>query len=246
MSQECLEAQTVVIGAGVVGLAVARALARKGHEVIVLESGSHFGEGVSSRNSEVIHAGIYYPENSLKAQLCVEGRRQLYEYCERQAVGHRKCGKWIVATSEQQAAKLDDIRQGAARNGVSLEPVSGAELAARCPELTAVAGLWSPETGIVDSHALMLSLLGDLERAGGQLVLRAPVQAVATEQGRHRLTVAGMRRVLLRRRTWLTPQAWEHRAWPGVGKVCPKTRNRASGWLVVCISVIAGGRPSTA
>lgn len=191
MSQECLEAQTVVIGAGVVGLAVARALARKGHEVIVLESGSHFGEGVSSRNSEVIHAGIYYPENSLKARLCVDGRRQLYEYCERQAVGYRKCGKWIVATSEQQAARLDDIRQGAARNGVSLKPVSGAELAARCPELTVVSGLWSPETGIVDSHALMLSLLGDLERAGGQLVLRAPVESVTTEQGRHRLIVAG-------------------------------------------------------
>lgn len=191
MSLECLEAQTVVIGAGVVGLAVARALARQGHEVIVLEAGDHFGEGISSRNSEVIHAGIYYPENSLKARLCVDGRQQLYEYCERYSVGHRKCGKWIVATSPEQAERLEQIRLGAQRNGVSLEPIRGASLAQRWPELTVASALWSPETGIVDSHALMLSLLGDLERAGGQLVLRAPVVELATDGDEHRITVAG-------------------------------------------------------
>ncbi len=188
---EELEAQTVVIGAGVVGLAVARALANKGHEVLVLEAGDHFGEGVSSRNSEVIHAGIYYPEGSLKARLCVDGRRQLYEYCQRQDVAHRKCGKWIVATSQAQSDRLEAIRAGAERNGVRLEPVSGSAVAARLPELTVASALWSPETGIVDSHGLMLSLLGDLERAGGQLVLRAPVTGVSTENGRHRLAVAG-------------------------------------------------------
>lgn len=198
MSQECLEAQTVVIGAGVVGLAVARALARQGHEVIVLETGDHFGEGISSRNSEVIHAGIYYPENSLKARLCVDGRQRLYEYCERQSVGHRKCGKWIVATSPDQAERLERIRAGAERNGVSLEPISGATVAQRCPELTVAAALWSPETGIVDSHSLMLSLLGDLERAGGQLVLRAPVVELATDGDGHRMTVAGEAPCVLR------------------------------------------------
>jgi len=191
VSEECLEAQTVVIGAGVVGLATARALARQGHEVIVLEAGDHFGEGISSRNSEVIHAGIYYPENSLKARLCVDGRQQLYEYCKRQSVGHQKCGKWIVATSPEQAERLEQIRVGAELNGVRLEPVSGARLAQRLPELTVAAALWSPETGIVDSHALMLSLLGDLERAGGQLVLRAPVVELAADGDGYRITVAG-------------------------------------------------------
>lgn len=110
MQKEILETQTVVIGAGVVGLAIARALASAGHDVIVLESAGRFGEGISSRNSEVIHAGIYYPEGSLKAELCVAGRQRLYEYCQTRKVDHRKCGKWIVAADESQNGKLKDIQ----------------------------------------------------------------------------------------------------------------------------------------
>lgn len=189
MDYESYKVQTVVIGAGVVGLAVARELARAGREVLVLEGGSRFGEGISSRNSEVIHAGIYYPANSLKAAFCVRGRALLYEYCASRNVGHRKCGKWIVATDEGQAARLDAIRRQAEANGVHLQLTAGDAVKAQCPEVRAMAGLWSSQTGIIDTHALMLSLLGELEDAGGQLVLSSPVVAVESVSGGHRLTV---------------------------------------------------------
>lgn len=188
---DALEVQTVVIGAGVVGLAVARELAMAGRDVVVLEAGPRFGEGISSRNSEVIHAGIYYPEGSLKAHLCVAGRRTLYEYCASRKVGHRKCGKWIVATSSTQQAKLALIRAGAERNGVALDLVEGREVRARVPDIRVEAALWSPETGIIDSHGLMLSLLGELEDHGGQLALESPVLSAVSEQGRHILKVGG-------------------------------------------------------
>lgn len=188
---DILEVQTVVIGAGAVGLAIARELAMAGRDVIVLESGSRFGEGISSRNSEVIHAGIYYPEGSLKAQLCVAGRKKLYDYCISRKVGHRKCGKWIVATSVAQQTRLARIQAGAESNGVSLELVDGADVRARVPDIRVKAALWSPETGIIDSHGLMLSLLGELEDHGGQLALRAPVLSAVSESGRHRLTLGG-------------------------------------------------------
>ncbi|QTN40081.1 NAD(P)/FAD-dependent oxidoreductase [Marinobacter salsuginis] len=191
MQKEILETQTVVIGAGVVGLAIARALARACHDVIVLESAGRFGEGISSRNSEVIHAGIYYPEGSLKAELCVAGRQRLYEYCQTRKVDHRKCGKWIVAADESQNGKLKDIQAAAARNGVELTVHEADRLAREIPEVRASSGLWSPETGIIDSHGLMLSLLGELEDAGGQLVLRSPVVAAESENHWHRLHVGG-------------------------------------------------------
>ncbi|WP_305966717.1 NAD(P)/FAD-dependent oxidoreductase [Marinobacter salsuginis] len=191
MQKEILETQTVVIGAGVVGLAIARALARAGHDVIVLESAGRFGEGISSRNSEVIHAGIYYPEGSLKAELCVAGRQRLYEYCQTRKVDHRKCGKWIVAADESQNGKLKDIQAAAAHNGVELTVHEADRLAREIPEVRASSGLWSPETGIIDSHGLMLSLLGELEDAGGQLVLRSPVVAAESENHWHRLRVGG-------------------------------------------------------
>ncbi|TYC57944.1 NAD(P)/FAD-dependent oxidoreductase [Marinobacter sp. BW6] len=183
MSTEVLQTQTVVIGAGVVGLAIARALAIAGQEVIVLEGAGRFGEGISSRNSEVIHAGIYYPQGSLKAELCVEGRQRLYEYCRTHKVEHRKCGKWIVAADESQNGKLWDIQAAAARNGVELALHDADRITREIPEIRASSGLWSPETGIVDSHGLMLSLLGELEDAGGQLALRSPL--VAAESGNH-------------------------------------------------------------
>ncbi|MGC8121758.1 NAD(P)/FAD-dependent oxidoreductase, partial [Marinobacter sp. VGCF2001] len=197
MSQEQFSTQTVVIGAGVVGLAIARALARSGREVLVLEAGARIGEGVSSRNSEVIHAGIYYPSDSLKARVCVAGRQRLYEFCASHKVAHRKCGKWIVASDEVQAGRLDDIQAGAASNGVALEAYDAAALSGRLPALRACRGLWSPETGIVDSHGLMLALLGDLEDAGGQLALNSPVVAAESGSQGHVLTVGEAGELLL-------------------------------------------------
>ncbi len=170
------EIDCAVIGAGVVGLAVARALALAGREVLVLESEGAIGTATSSRNSEVIHAGIYYPKGSLKARLCVEGKQLLYAYADERGVPHRRCGKLIVATSPEQAGQLEAIRVKAAANGVDdLELLTEQQAKALEPQLQCVAALHSPSTGIVDSHALMLSLLGDLENAGGMLALKSPV-----------------------------------------------------------------------
>ena len=178
------EIDCVVIGAGVVGLAVARALALQGREVLVLESEGAIGTGTSSRNSEVIHAGIYYAAGSLKARLCVEGRRALYAYADDRGVPHRRCGKLIVATSEAQVAQLEAILAKAHANGVDdMVLLSAAEARALEPQLACLAALHSPSTGIVDSHALMLSLQGDLENAGGMVALMSTVaSAVCTPQ----------------------------------------------------------------
>ena len=166
----------IVVGAGVVGLAVARALALAGREVLVLEAANAIGTETSSRNSEVIHAGIYYPQGSLKARLCVQGKAMLYDYCGARGVPYRRCGKLIVATAPEQLAQLDGIKQRAAINGVDdLQWLSRDEARALEPELECVAALLSPSTGIVDSHALMLTLLGDLENAGGLLALNSPL-----------------------------------------------------------------------
>ena len=172
------QVQSVVIGAGVVGLAVARALAQSGREVIVLEAADAIGTGTSSRNSEVIHAGIYYPAGSLKARLCVQGKTLLYAYCEEKGVEFRRCGKLIVATSAEQVAQLEQIQRKAATNGVlDLQMLSRAQAKALEPELECHAALLSPSTGIVDSHGLMLALQGDMENAGGALALLSPVAA---------------------------------------------------------------------
>lgn len=166
----------VVIGAGVVGLACARRLAMAGLETIVLESGAHYGQGISSRNSEVIHAGLYYPAGSLKALLCRAGMDSLYAYCEQHGVPHRQPGKWIVATTPSQLATLEQIAARAAANGCrEIYFLDGPQARRIEPQLCAERVLVSPRTGIVDSHALMTSLLGDLERAGGVLALGAPV-----------------------------------------------------------------------
>lgn len=201
MPVESVETETVVIGAGVIGLAVGRALARAGQDVIVLERGERFGEGVSSRNSEVIHAGLYYPEGTLKARLCVEGRRQLYDYCQSHKVAYRKCGKWIVATGDAQNDRLLEIQASAAANGVALALYDAGQTARELPELSVSSGLWSPETGIIDSHGLMLSLLGELQDAGGQLVLRAPVAAAESDNQGHRLRIDGDTPLVLKAKT---------------------------------------------
>ncbi len=188
---ETLQTDSVVIGAGVVGLAIARELALAGQQVIVLERDGRFGEGISSRNSEVIHAGIYYPADSLKARFCLEGRERLYDYCQNHPVAHRQTGKWIIATHEAQLDKLQQVASAAEANGVALETVDGSGLATALPGVLAMAGLFSPRTGIVSSHELMVSLLGELEAAGGQLVCQAPVESAASENGQHRLVVGG-------------------------------------------------------
>jgi L-2-hydroxyglutarate oxidase LhgO len=181
----------VVVGAGVVGLAVARALALAGLETFIMEKNAHFGMETSSRNSEVIHAGIYYPKGSLKAQLCVEGKRLLYDFCESHGVGVKRPGKLIVATHKDQGAQIETIVQAAADNGVTdLKRLSQADIRALEPDLATTEGLFSPSTGIIDSHQYMLALLGDAENAGAQLAQGATVQAIARTAGGYRLTVA--------------------------------------------------------
>ncbi len=170
------QVDAVVIGAGVVGLAVARALALQGREVWLLESENAIGTGTSSRNSEVIHAGIYYPQGSLKARLCVDGKNQLYAYAAERGIGHSRCGKLIVATHAAQVPQLQAIIAKAAANGVpDLVLLTREEAQALEPQLNCVAAVLSPSTGIVDSHAFMLALQGDLENAGGLVALNSPV-----------------------------------------------------------------------
>jgi L-2-hydroxyglutarate oxidase LhgO len=169
--------QVLVIGAGVVGLAVARAAAFAGHDVIVAEAAAAIGTGISSRNSEVIHAGIYYPTGSARARLCTRGRRMLYEFCRSHGVPHRKCGKLIVATNETELARLQAILDQGLANGVEGLALIDGEAAMRLePALSCVAAVISPETGIIDSHAYMNALRGDLEDRGGAIALNTPVE----------------------------------------------------------------------
>jgi len=188
----------VVIGAGVVGLAVARTLALAGREVWLLEAANAIGTGVSARNSEVIHAGLYYATGSMKARMCVQGRAQLYAYCAERGIAHQHCGKLIVGHSQQQMDHLRATLGRAQANGVhDLQWLSRAQAQALEPALECQAALLSPSTGIVDSHALMLSLQADIENAGGQVVLNATVRSIALSQeagGHHEVaTVDGTR-----------------------------------------------------
>jgi len=171
----------VVIGAGVVGLAVARALAIRGRETLILEACGQFGTGASSRNSEVVHAGIYYPRGSLKAQLCVPGREQLYHFCERYGIEHRRCGKLIVATSEAQLPELERLRTAAQANNVSLALLGREAAVSLENELSCVGALHSPLTGIIDSHGYMLALLGQAQSLGATLVCNSRVTAMYLE-----------------------------------------------------------------
>ena len=183
MYKESIE--TVIIGAGVVGLAIARVLAMKGHEVLVLEEQKHIGTGISSRNSEVIHAGIYYPQNSLKAKLCVRGKELLYQYAAERSIDHQKCGKIIVATEDTQLSKLEDIHTKAKLNGVEdLQKLSATDCKLIEPDIQCAEALLSPSTGIFDSHSLMLSLQSDLENNGGSCVFLTSVQKISSEPGK--------------------------------------------------------------
>ena len=185
------EVDAVVIGAGVVGLAVARELALGGRATLVLEAAERFGSGTSARSSEVIHAGIYYPQGSLKARLCVAGRERLYEFCRKRGVPHRRCGKLIVATSQGQLDPLADLGKAAGANGVELIALSAQAARHLEPELACVAALHSPLSGIIDSHAYMLALLGEAEAAGATLATRSAVTRVLLESAGALLGVNG-------------------------------------------------------
>jgi L-2-hydroxyglutarate oxidase LhgO len=192
----------VVIGAGVVGLAIARRLALSGREVVVLEAEAGVGQHASSRNSEVIHAGIYYPPGSLKARLCVAGRRALQAYLAERNVPHRRVGKLLIAVREGEIATLERLRRFAEANGVDdLVSLSAAEVRAREPAVLAVRGMFSPSTAILDSHALMGALRSDLEAAGGVVALSAPVLGGRVEDGGMVLDVGGEAPVSVRCRT---------------------------------------------
>lgn len=184
MSGESYEIDCLVIGAGVVGLACAAELARRGREVLVAEAAGVIGSGVSSRNSEVIHAGLYYPTSSLKHLLCVRGRRLLYPFLDARGIAHRKCGKLVVATSADEEGQIETLYRRALANDVeNISLLTGAEALALEPNLNCVSGLLSAETGIVDSHGMMLALLGDLQAHGGALALNAPVLGGAALDG---------------------------------------------------------------
>ncbi|WP_417520008.1 NAD(P)/FAD-dependent oxidoreductase [Minwuia sp.] len=178
------KADVIVIGAGVVGLAVARQFAQAGRDVVIVERESRIGEGTSSRNSEVIHAGIYYPKGSLKARSCVTGKALLYRFCQEHGVPHRNCGKLIVASHDDQIAELRALIGRAADNGVEdLELLSRQDTLALEPDLNAAASLLSPSTGIIDSHAYMLALQGDAEEHGAMIAFETPVTGIRPQDG---------------------------------------------------------------
>jgi L-2-hydroxyglutarate oxidase LhgO len=173
------QVDVVVVGAGVVGLAVARALALAGREVMVIEKETAIGQGISSRNSEVVHGGLYYPTGSLKAKLCVRGKEMLYAYCAERGLPIQNCGKLIVATDDSQLKKLAQIEAQAAANGVPVERLTREQARELEPQLECIAALHSPTTGIVSSHDLMTSLQGDLENAGGMVALATEVESIS-------------------------------------------------------------------
>ena len=178
------DVDAIVVGAGVVGLAAAYSLSQRGLAVIVLETEDHVGQGVSSRNSEVIHGGLYYPTGSLRARLCVTGRRMLYAFLARHHVAHEKCGKLVVATELDDVGKLEAIWEQALINDVeNMQRLTAAQAKVLEPEVRAQAALLSPESGIMDSHGYMLALVGEIENAGGAIALSTPFEGAAPLEG---------------------------------------------------------------
>jgi len=182
----------IVIGAGIIGLATARALARRGHEVIVLEAEAGIGTHTSSRNSEVIHAGIYYPTGSLKAELCLRGKDMLYEYCREKSIGHNRIGKLILATTADEIVTLQQYQARAAENGLrDLTFIDADEVSRMEPELICSGALLSPSTGIIDSHEFMMNLQGDIEAAGGAIICHSRVTGINIANKEFVVRVAG-------------------------------------------------------
>jgi len=186
------DVETIVVGAGVVGLAIGRALAARGQEVVVLEQHERIGAETSSRNSEVIHAGLYYPPGSLRATLCVAGKAMLYRFCDENGVTYKRCGKLLVATREEETAKLKSIGETAVKNGVlDLVPLTREQAGKLEPEARCVAAYLSPSTGVIDTHGLMVALEGHIASTGGQVVLNTRVDAIArTPAGEFVLTTS--------------------------------------------------------
>ncbi len=192
MSAQSVDFDALIVGAGVIGLAVARALARSGRWVVVLEAEGGIGTGASSRNSEVIHAGLYYPRDSLKARFCVEGRRRLYDYCAEHGVPHRKCGKLIVACEASELAAIEGLARRGQDNGVEgLKLLSRSEALALEPEVRTFGALLSPETGILDSHAYMHALQGDAAEQGAVFALRTPFARASVDGSALRIFAGG-------------------------------------------------------
>lgn len=184
--------QTVVIGAGAVGLAIAASLAKSGREVLVLESQNAIGQGVSSRNSEVIHAGIYYSPGSLKARVCVRGKQLLYQYCQQHSIDARAIGKLIVATADDEIDALHRLHERALQNGVEdIKLIDKETAVALQPQLRCIAALHSPSTGIIDSHTFMLCLHGEIENHSGMVVCHSPVEKIELANDVFKLTIGG-------------------------------------------------------
>lgn len=194
----------VIAGAGIVGIAIAKTLARVGREVLVLEAANTIGTETSSRNSEVIHAGLYYPTGSLKARFCVAGKETLYAYAADRGIPHRRCGKLVVATEPSELVALERLKAQAHANGVhDLRMLQRAEVRQLEPELRAHAALLSPSTGIIDSHALMLSMQADAEHDGAMFVFRAPVLAARAMDNEIEVYVGGAEPITLRARLFV-------------------------------------------
>ena len=232
------EIDCVIIGAGVVGLSVAVSLARRGAEVLVLEAEARAGEGVSSRNSGVIHAGLYYPPGSLKAQLCCRGRELLYAYADRRSIPHRRLGKLIVATRDEERKELQRLCERGRANGVALELLEADAAHVLEPELRCVAAIHSPDSGIVDTAELIMALCGDLQQAGGELLCHTPVGRIGragglfeiqTESGdrlgcRRVVNAAGLGALALASAIDGLPADELPRLWYGVGQYYQATR----------------------
>jgi L-2-hydroxyglutarate oxidase LhgO len=184
--------QVLVIGAGVIGLAVARAASLRGHDVTVAEATGGIGNGISSRNSEVIHAGLYYPTDSVRARHCTRGRRMLYEFCASHGVAHRKCGKLVVATDAAELNKVETILAQGQANGVEgLELIGGNAARAMEAELSCIGAVWSPQSGIIDSHGFMLALRGEIEDRGGMIAFATTVERMRFNAPRWQVQCAG-------------------------------------------------------
>ena len=191
--------ECVVIGAGIIGLAISRALAIQGREVVILESEGTIGTVTSSRNSEVIHAGIYYPEGSLKAKLCVRGKKLLYSYCPKHGISHKRCGKLIVATKKSQIIELEKLKKQAQINGVEdMLWLDKTQVNALEPDVNSIGALLSPSTGVIDTHALMLAYLGEAEEHGAMVAYNTPVISGTINENTIQLHVGGKEPTSLR------------------------------------------------
>jgi L-2-hydroxyglutarate oxidase LhgO len=240
--------QVLVVGAGVIGLAVARALALAGHEVIVAEATNAIGTGISSRNSEVIHAGLYYPSGSLRARHCPAGRRALYELAASHGVPHRKCGKLVIAAQADEIARLEAIHAQAVANGVEGVAIISAQEAQKLePALFCVAAMISPETGVIDSHRFMLALRGDLEDHGGAIAFNTPIERLERPQGEWQARFGGSDPRNRSRSTRSSiAQALGRSASPALPRAIRQSASRASSSPRATISTTADVRHSRA